>query len=245
MWLLYWLLYGAILNMEHGFTWYQWIPGLENKPHWVIGSSLVFLLVMIFSLLFAKKLKKRSSILVPDKHISLLSFFDFVVEKLLTLAETVMGKDGKKYFPLVGTLFIYIFVSNLLGLIPGLLPPTDSLNTNLACSLVVFLFYNYQGLKEHGLSYLKHFMGPVIWLAPIMVVIEVVSHLVRPLSLSIRLFGNISGDHLVLGIFSSLVPVGIPIIFLFLGLFVSFIQAFVFTLLSMVYISLATAHEEH
>ena len=143
----------------------------------------------------------------------------------------------------MGALFIYILFSNLLGLIPGFLPPTDNLNTNVACALTVFIFYNYQGFKAHGFAYLKHFMGPIWWLAPIMVVIEVISHLVRPASLSVRLFGNISGDHLVLGIFSSLVPIGVPVIFLFLGLFVSVIQAFVFTLLSMVYISLATAHD--
>ena len=231
--------------MEHGFTWYQLIPGLSQIPHWVVGSFIVFVILSIFSLLFNRQLKNGKSIIIPERSFSLLTFFDVSVEKLLNLSESVMGKNGKKFFPLLGALFIYIFVSNVLGLVPGFLPPTNNLNTNLACSLTVFLFYNYQGLKEHGLSYLKHFMGPVIWLAPIMVVIELVSHIVRPLSLSIRLFGNINGDHLVLGIFSSLMPVGIPIIFLFLGLFVSFIQAFVFTLLSMVYISLATAHEEH
>lgn len=229
--------------MDHGFTWYQLIPGLAHFPPWVIGACLVFGFLTVVSLLFNRALKRRESILIPDKQISILTFFDLVVEKLLGLSESVMGKEGKKYFPLIGTLFIYIFLSNLLGLIPGFLPPTNNLNTNLACSLTVFFFYNYLGLKEHGLGYVKHFMGPVIWLAPIMVVIELVSHLVRPMSLSIRLFGNINGDHMVLGIFGGLVPLGIPIVFLFLGLFVSFIQAFVFTLLSMVYISLATASD--
>ncbi len=132
-----------------------------------------------------------------------------------------------------------------MGLIPGFLPPTDNLNTNVACSLTVFLFYNYHGFKAHGFGYIKHFMGPVIWLAPLMFVIEVISHLVRPASLSVRLFGNIAGDHLVLNIFSHFVPLGVPVVFMFLGLFVSFIQAFVFTLLSMVYISLATTKESH
>ncbi|MBI3018867.1 MAG: F0F1 ATP synthase subunit A [Deltaproteobacteria bacterium] len=230
--------------MEHGFTWFQWVPGLQRLPHWVAGSLLIFSVITFFSLLVNRSLQKRASYLVPDKNFSLLNIFDVAVEKLLTLAESVMGHhDGKRFFPLMAALFIYILLSNFLGLIPGFLPPTDNLNTNVACALTVFIFYNYQGFKIHGFKYLKHFMGPIWWLAPIMIVIEVISHLVRPASLSIRLFGNISGDHLVLGIFSQLVPIGVPIIFLFLGLFVSVIQAFVFTLLSMVYISLATAHD--
>jgi len=230
--------------MEHGFTWFKLIPGLNALPHWVAGSLIVFSIIALFSFLVNRALQKRASYLIPDQHVSLLSIFDVAVEKLLTLSESIMGHhDGKRFFPLMGALFIYLLFSNLLGLIPGFLPPTDNLNTNVACALTVFIFYNYQGFKAHGLSYLKHFMGPIWWLAPIMIVIEVISHLVRPASLSVRLFGNISGDHLVLGIFSSLVPLGVPVIFLFLGLFVSVIQAFVFTLLSMVYISLATAHD--
>ena len=230
--------------MEHGFTWYQ-LLGFSNVPHWIVGSLVVFSILTILSAAVYMALQKRGASLVPEKRGSLVHFFDLVVERLLQLSESVMGEEGKKFFPLIGALFIYILVSNLLGLIPGFLPPTNNLNTNFACALTVFIFYNYQGFRAHGLKYLKHFMGPVWWLAPIMMVIELVSHLVRPVSLSVRLFGNINGDHLVLGIFSGLIPIGIPVIFLFLGLFVSLVQAFVFTLLSMVYISLATAHEEH
>src|SRR3989338_1982399 len=230
--------------MEHGFTWFQMIPGFKALPHWVAGSLLIFFSIALFSVLVNRALQKKASYLIPDQNFSLLNLFDVAVEKLLGLSESIMGHhDGKKFFPLMGALFIYLLFSNLLGLIPGFLPPTDNLNTNVACALTVFIFYNYQGFKAHGLAYLKHFMGPIWWLAPIMIVIEVISHVVRPTSLSVRLFGNISGDHLVLGIFSSLVPLGVPVIFLFLGLFVSVIQAFVFTLLSMVYISLATAHD--
>lgn len=230
--------------MEHGFTWYSLI-GLSHIPHWIIGSLIVFSILTILSIAFYIGLQRRGAYLIPERQGSLIHFFDLVVEKLLLLCESVMGEEGKKFFPLIGALFIYIFISNLIGLIPGFLPPTDNLNTNLACALTVFVFYNYQGFRTQGLRYLKHFMGPVWWLAPIMVVIELVSHLVRPVSLSVRLFGNINGDHLVLGIFSGLIPIGVPIIFLFLGLFISLVQAFVFTLLSMVYISLATTHEEH
>jgi F-type H+-transporting ATPase subunit a len=110
----------------------------------------------------------------------------------------------------------------------------------------VFLYYNVVGIKTQGLkNYLGHMTGPILWLAPLIFVIELISHLVRPMSLSLRLFGNINGDHVVLGIFSDLVPLVLPVIFMALGIFVSVIQAFVFTLLSTIYIGLATAHEEH
>jgi F-type H+-transporting ATPase subunit a len=108
---------------------------------------------------------------------------------------------------------------------------------------MVFLVYNYFGFKEHGISYLKQFAGPVLWLAPLMFVIELLSHLFRPMSLSIRLFGNMFGDHMVLSIFSGLVPLIVPIIFMILGIVVSLIQAFVFSALSSVYIALAVSHE--
>ncbi|MBI4041598.1 MAG: F0F1 ATP synthase subunit A [Deltaproteobacteria bacterium] len=230
--------------MEHGFQWYQLIPGFKNLPPEVFGSLLVFFILSSMAFLFHLKFKKRTAPLIPDAQLTLFSFFDVLVEKLLSLVASIMGHGGKKYFPLMATLFIFILFCNLLGLIPGFLPPTNNLNTNLACALSVFIYYNIQGLKTHGLGYLKHFLGPVMWLAPIMVIIELISHVVRPASLSIRLFGNISGDHMVLNIFSGLAPVGVPVIFMFLGLFVSVIQAFVFTLLSMVYLSLAVA-EDH
>ncbi len=228
--------------MEHGFTWFG-LLGLSHVNHWVLGALVVSLVLTTFSLLFYRSFRKRESALIPTEAFSLVNVFDVIVEKLLGLIESVMGKEGKKYFPLLGGLFLYIFVSNILGLIPGFLPPTNNLNTNLACSVMVFVFYHYMGFKTHGTSYLKQFRGPVVWLASLMIPIEIISHLARPLSLSVRLFGNVSGDHLVLGIFSGLAPIVVPIIFLFFGLFVSFIQAFVFTLLSMVYISLATARD--
>jgi len=160
------------------------------------------------------------------------------------LTEMVIGPhDAPKYFPLVGTLFVYIFASNLLGLIPGFLPPTDNLNTTLALGTFVFLFYNYIGFRSNGVGYLKHFMGPVIWLAPLMFLIEMVSHIVRPISLGLRLRGNIYGDHMVLSIFTELTPWFVPVIFNALGVFVCFVQAFVFVLLTMVYISLSSSHD--
>ena len=122
-------------------------------------------------------------------------------------------------------------------------PATDNVNTTIAIGLFSFVAYNYYGFKEHGISYLKQFLGPLIWIAPLMVIIELVSHIVRPMSLGLRLQGNMMGDHTVLGIFLELVPVGIPVIFYFLGLFVCFMQAFVFTMLTMIYVSLSISHD--
>ena len=182
--------------------------------------------------------------LVPEPKLTYRNFFEILAESLYKLAITVMGdQEAKRIFPIVGSLFVFIFSCNLLGLIPGFLPPTDNLNTTLAVGLFVFLFYNFIGLKTHGWSYLKHFMGPVIWLAPLMFLIEVISHVVRPLSLALRLRGNIMGDHMVLSVFSEMIPFLVPVAFYGLGVFVSFMQAFVFCLLTMVYISLSAAHD--
>ena len=155
----------------------------------------------------------------------------------------IIGPQAEKYFPLIGSLFVFILFCNLLGIIPGFLPPTSNIYTNAACAIIVFIYYNYQGFKEHGIGYLKQFAGPLIWIAPLMFLIEILSHLFRPFSLSVRLFGNIFGDHTVLSIFSDLIPLIVPVIFLILGLAVALIQAFIFSALSAVYIGLAVSHE--
>lgn len=200
---------------------------------------------LIISAIFAnRRLKNTERCLVPSDKPTPATLFEVIVEALLNLMEGVMGKKAWKFFPLIGGLFIYILTCNILGLIPGMTPPTENINTNAACAIIVFIYYNYLGIKEQGfIHYLKHFMGPVIWLGPLMLVIELISHLVRPVSLSVRLFGNMTGDHMVLGVFSNLVPLFVPVIFMGLGLFISFIQAFVFSLLSIIYISLATETE--
>jgi F-type H+-transporting ATPase subunit a len=157
-----------------------------------------------------------------------------------------MGPKGVRFIPLIGTLGLFILFSNLLGLVPGFLPPTDNINITAGCAIIVFFSTHIFGFLENGLGYLKHFVGPKWWLAPIMIPIEIIGQLARPLSLSLRLFGNITGDHLVLAIFSGLIPLVIPVFALFLGVFVSIIQALVFILLSMMYISGATEHsQEH
>ena len=235
------------IDSMHDFTWFGLISGGRINHHniHVFSSGLVVVFLIVSALLVHRKLKRVEERLVPAPKTTLVNLFESAVENLLGLMRGIVGADAPKYLPLIGSLFIYIFLCNVLALIPGFLPPTDNINTNFACALTVFVYYHVMGIRTHGLKgYLKHFMGPILWLGPLMFVIEMIGHLVRPVSLSLRLFGNITGDHLVLGIFSDLVPIFVPVIFLALGLFVSFIQAFVFSLLSTIYISLATAHEE-
>ena len=238
------------MHDSHGFTWISTIPALHAFPMHVV-TAVVVAVVLVATMIVAsaqhmKYLKNSTGGLVPEKTVTFRNFFELVAENIFGLCETVMGRhEAAVYFPIVGTLFVFIFASNLLGLIPGFLPPTDNLNTTLALGTFVFIFYNYAGLKANGISYLKHFLGPLLWLSPLMLVIEIASHVFRPISLALRLRGNIMGDHVVLGIFSQLVPWLLPVVFYGLGLFVAFVQAFVFCLMTMVYISLSATHEEH
>ena len=140
-------------------------------------------------------------------------------------------------------LFLFILVSNLTGLVPGFVPSTESINTNLAMGLMVYVIYNLAGIKEHGWAYVKQFLGPVWWLAPLFFCIEFISHLARPMSLSLRLYGNIFGDHLVLSVFTGLTWLVLPAFLLFFGLLVAVLQSFVFTLLTGIYLSLALSHD--
>jgi len=239
--------------VEHGFNWLSLVPFMNehgNVHHYghVVMAAAIVLLIMILAIIARLQLnsaeKREDQGLVPDEKFTVRNFFEIVSEKLYGLAINVMGKHGaEKYFPVVGALFLFIFVSNFIGLIPGLLPPTDNLNTTFALGAFVFIYYNFVGLKENGLAYLKHFAGPVLWLAPLMLVVEVASHVFRPISLGLRLRGNIMGDHVVLGIFNDLLPYAVPAIFYGVGLFVSLVQAFVFCLMTMVYISLSASHD--
>ena len=229
----------------HHSTWFDFIPVLKDLhiPWWL--SMAVFVLLIFILLAVAAKMvtRYREEKLYPDKGFSLRNILEVCVELFLGLINSVIGERGREFFPVLATLFFFILVSNILGLIPGFLPPTSYLTVNLSCALLVFIYYNYVGFKEHGVGYLKQFAGPVIYIAPLMFVIELIGHCVRPISLSLRLFGNINADHTLVGIISELVPLGAPIAFLALGLFVSFLQAFIFTMLSMVYISMAISHD--
>ncbi|MCL4557158.1 MAG: F0F1 ATP synthase subunit A [Deltaproteobacteria bacterium] len=210
----------------------------------MITYPLTGVILVVCTLLVYRTLKRMDYPEVPEERFTLSSLFDVIYEALYNFTASVIPEGPERFLSLIGTLFIFIFFSNLWGVIPGMAPPTDKLDTNVAMAGIVFVAYNYYGFKAHGIKYIKHFMGPIWWLAPIMLVVEVMSNMVRPFSLSLRLFGNMLGDHTVLGIFSHLLPVLVPIFFMVLGIFVSFIQALIFSILSAVYIALAVAHEE-
>ena len=169
--------------------------------------------------------------------------FEVVVSGIEEFMVDVVGEEGRWLLPLAATVFIYIFTCNLIGLVPGFYPPTASINTTLSCALVVVVFTHVIGVKYHGLKYVKHFMGPVWWMSPLIFVIEVIGHLARILSLSFRLFGNMAGHELVLGILFLLAGAFLaPLPIMALGIFVAFVQAFVFFLLSIIYFSGAMEH---
>ncbi len=212
----------------------------------VATSAFIGLALTLASVLAWRRLRRTDDNVIPSRKFAFATIFEITVEALLRLMEDIIGPKARRYLPLIGSLFIYILCCDLIGVVPGFVPPTSNINTNVACAVCVFLYYNYVGIKEQGfVDYLKHMSGPIIWLAPLMLTIELTSHLVRPISLSVRLFGNMVGDHVVLEIFSGLVPLFVPIAFMGLTIFVAFIQAFVFSLLSIVYIGLATQKEGH
>lgn len=214
---------------------FLFLPQFGLPPH-----TAMMLYVMLGLGVFSYILKRRLS-LVPG---GVQSVTELLISGIERLVDETMGHHGKKYFPLVATFGIYILISNLTGLIPGLLPPTANLNTTVGLALIVFVLTHIIGVKEHGIKYLKHFVGPVWWLAPLMVPIEIISHLSRPLSLSFRLFGNMMGHELIIAVLLILIPFLLPLPLLVLGILVSFIQAFIFSLLTMVYIggALEEAH---
>ncbi len=197
---------------------------------------LIIALLLLLSILATRGLKS-----VPGK---LQNFMEVIVGGIENMVVETMGEHGKPFFPLIATLALFILVSNLIGLVPGFFPPTANINTTAACAVIVFVTTHVVGVKEHGVKYLKHFMGPILWLAPMMFFIELIGHLSRVISLTLRLFGNMNGHELVLMIFFGLAPFLVPLPMMLMGVLVSFIQAFVFMLLAMIYIqgSLEEAH---
>lgn len=219
------------------------IPGVGHDYSHVATAAIVtagFLGVAAAALV---QLGKGDAAVVPASKFSIRGIFEVIVEFIQGLSDMVIGSHNRGYIPMFAAIFTFILFNNLIGMLPGLSPATENLNTTLAMGAVVFICYNIFGIKENGLAYFKHFLGPVLWLAPLMIVVEVISHLVRPISLGLRLANVLKGDHTVVGIFLDIFPWGLPIPFYLLGLFVAFVQAFVFTLLSMVYVALATAHD--
>lgn len=209
------------------------------------SDAIAYTWFLIVALAILSFLATRTIKKVPG---GLQNFMEVLVGGIEKMIVETMGEHGRPFLPLIATLAIFILTSNLIGLVPGFFPPTANLNTTAACALIVFTATHVVGIKEHGFHYLKHFMGPIIWLAPLIFFIEIIGHVARLVSLSLRLFGNMQGHELVLMIFFTLgakyyLPVA-PLPMMLMGILVSFIQAFVFMLLSMIYIqgSLEEAH---
>jgi len=238
------------------------IPGI---PDHVTYTWVVMVILAGLALVASRRLE-----LVPR---GLQNFMEIVLEQFLTLIDDVLGHEGRRYLPLLATLGLFIVTSNLMGLVPGLVAPTASLNTTAACALIVFFAYHWIGIRKQGIrAYARHFMGPVVWLAWLMIPIEIVSHMARPLSLSLRLFGNMTGGHILLAVFfflmgfdgmlgwalsgslggillgapAALIMVVFTVGFLYpLKILVAFLQAFIFVMLSMLYIAGAIEEAEH
>jgi F-type H+-transporting ATPase subunit a len=227
--------------MEHPYMFFVKLfelIGLEHFAHaypHVIYSWVVMIILIGFGFIAAKVVT-----LIPSKG---QNFFEILISGLEEFAVSVTGEEGRWLFPIIATIFIYIATCNLIGLIPGFYPPTASLNTTLSCALVVVIFTHIIGIKYHGAKYIKHFLGPVWWMIPIILPIEIIGHLARILSLSFRLFGNMMGHELVLGILFFLAGAFFaPLPIMALGIFVALVQAFVFFLLSIMYFTGAMEH---
>jgi len=212
----------------------------------VLMTLLVVLFVIWGSLSFFAGTKSKDKGVIPPRKMNLRNFFEFNAESLYGMVEGAMGpKNAPRFLPLIGALWLFILFNNLFALIPGFSAPTDTLKTNVGIALLVFFATHIYGVKEHGLAYFKHFLGPSLPLAPLMLPIELISHFARPLSLAVRLMGNMMADHKVVMSFFALVPILVPLPFLLLGVLVCLIQALVFCTLAMVYIGMAIEHEEH
>jgi F-type H+-transporting ATPase subunit a len=239
---------GNIAEFDRGWLsgFHGMFGGTSQTLVHVFGGLLAILFVLYGASRFRAEVVGRGTAgLVPPPKFNLRHFFEIFMDAVYSIVSGAMPeKAARKFFPLIAALATFIFFSNVLALIPGMPVPTTTLKTNLALSLIVFVTTHIYGIKEHGFkAYFAHFFGPVWWLAPLIFPIELISHLVRPVSLAVRLMGNMIGDHKTVFSFFVLVPVLVPVPFLFLGLLVCVIQTLVFCLLSTVYISMAIAHD--
>jgi F-type H+-transporting ATPase subunit a len=198
--------------------------------------------ILVVAILIALVAVLRASLSV-DKPGKIQHLFESIYEFLIHQAHEVGIHHPEKYVNYFGTLFIFILSMNLIGAIPGFESPTMTVAVPAGMAVCTFLYYNAMGFRENGIKYLLHFMGPVWWMAWLMIPIEIISHLARPLSLTVRLYGNMSGGEQVTESFLKLVHLLVPVIFMGLHVFVALLQAYVFTLLSMIYVSMATAHD--
>lgn len=224
------------------FTWFEH-AGVAHDHVYVAANVVVTGLLVVYAFAARAALGNGETAVAPAPRFSLKGFTEVLVEFIDGTARDVLGPGTRKYVPLFGSIFFFIIMNNLFGLLPGMTSATANLNAAMAVGIFSFLVYNIMGFKHGGWHYAAHFVGPVWWLAWLMLPIELISHFVRPFSLGMRLSVNMTADHTILGTFLDLTKVVVPVAFYGMGTFVSFVQAFVFTMLSMVYVSLAMADD--
>jgi F-type H+-transporting ATPase subunit a len=218
-------------SVQHRFAW--------DIPDHVIMALLVLLISTVLFVTASRRINRDNP--GPLQHV-----LEMIVGGLKGMLHDIIGHGGERYLTIIAAFAVFIFISNIFGLFFFLQPPTSNTNTTFALSISAFLYYNIEGIRRQGvLKYLKHFMGPVLWLAPLMFIIEMIGNFARILSLGVRLFGNIFGEHTATGIFTGLVPVIAPMPMMALGIFGALLQTYVFIMLTTVYIAGAVAAEEH
>jgi len=229
------------------------VPFVDPHLSWVLQAALLAgLLLLGLGWAVRRKLAAQGGGILPDEGLTLRNAAELLVEMLDSQGRAIMGPDYRRYLPIVGTIFMFILLSNLMGLVPGLGGATSDVNTTTAWAIISYAVYNAVGIRKHGFWYINQFLGPSFFevklfgkkihvrlLAPFFFPLEFLLHLARILTLSIRLLANMFADHTVVAVWLSLVPIAVPAIFLGLGIVVSFLQAFVFALLTMIYIGLA------
>ncbi len=225
----------------------------EHQVPWVVQAALLSgILLILAGVQVRRQIAAAHGGVLPDEGVTLRNVFEVVIEGLASMARDTMGDEWRRYFPIVGTIFVFILVSNLMGLVPGFKGSTSDINTTAAWAIISFMVYNYVGVRTHGFWYLNQFLGPSFFettilgkhvhvrlLAPIFFILEVPLHLARILTLALRLLANMFADHTVVGVWLGLVPFLVPAIFMGLGVLVACLQAFVFSLLTMIYIGSA------
>jgi F-type H+-transporting ATPase subunit a len=211
-------------------------------PPVVIGTWLVMVILLLFALVARRALAAAADPALPDEGLTVRHLAEVIVEWLDGFVAQVSELHGARTLvPFFGSLFVFILTANVLGLIPGMEPPTSDTDLTFALATICFIFYVGQGFKAHGAGYLKSFLGPVLFLVPLMMPIEIADNLFRPFSLGIRLYANMFADHQVLGLFTSLTYLVFPLAFYALGAIVCIVQALVFTILSISYVRMAAA----
>ncbi len=231
---------------------YETIEHATHVPPVVQAAVLAAGLLGLGGVVLRRQIAAADGGVVPDEGVTFRNVAEVLIDAIASLARDIMGEEWRRYFPLVGTIFVFILVSNLMGMVPGLGGATSDVNTTTAWAIISFVVYNYVGIRKHGFWYINQFVGPSCFsvnlfgrkihvrpLSPLFLPLELFLHAARILTLSVRLLANMFADHTVVAVWITLVPIAIPAAFMGLGMLVAVLQAFVFSLLTMIYIGLA------